>query len=48
MKRKTVETLLEKLGKRYSEVLGINLKDGNDEEIFKWFLSAVLFGEPIT
>ena len=48
MKRKTVEALLEKFGKRYSEVLGINLNSGKDEEIFKWFLASVLFGAPIT
>jgi endonuclease III len=48
MKRKTVEALLEKLGKRYSRVLGINLNSGKDDEIFKWFLASVLFGAPIT
>ena len=48
MKRKTIEALLEKLGKRYSEVLGINLDSGKDKEIFKWFLASVLFGAPIT
>ena len=48
MKRKTVKALLEKLGKRYSRVLGINLDGGKDEEIFEWFLASVLFGAPIT
>lgn len=48
MKQKTVKALLEKLGKRYSRVLGINLNSGKDEEIFKWFLASVLFGAPIT
>lgn len=48
MKRKTVEALLERFGKRYSEVLGINLGSGKDEEIFKWFLASALFGAPIT
>jgi endonuclease III len=47
MKRKTVE-VLEKFGKRYSEVLGINLDSGKDDEIFKWFLASILFGAPIT
>lgn len=47
MKRKTVEALLEKFGKRYSEVLGTNLDSGKDDEIFKWFLASVLFGAPI-
>jgi len=40
--------LVEKLGQRYSEVLGINLNKSNDREVFKWFLAAVLFGAPIT
>ena len=41
-------TLVEKHGQRYSELLGVNLKDANDKEVFKWFLAAVLFGAPIT
>jgi endonuclease III len=48
MKKETLKILLENFGKKYSEVLGINLKDGNDEEIFKWFLVSILFGAPIT
>ncbi|MEM3703553.1 MAG: hypothetical protein QXX79_03930, partial [Candidatus Bathyarchaeia archaeon] len=37
-----------KFGKRYPEILGINLESGKDEEIFKWFLASILFGAPIT
>lgn len=48
MNKESLEILLENFGRKYSEVLGINLKDGNDEEIFKWFLASVLFGAPIT
>lgn len=48
MKQKTMNILLENFGQKYSEILGINLKDGNDEEIFKWFLASILFGAPIT
>ncbi|MBX5328348.1 MAG: hypothetical protein QHH18_03945 [Candidatus Bathyarchaeota archaeon] len=48
MKREKLKTLLENLGTRYSEILGINLSDGKEEEIFKWFLAAILFGAPIT
>jgi endonuclease III len=48
MKQKTVKALLEKLGKKYFRVLGINLESGKDEEIFEWFLASVLFGAPIT
>ncbi len=31
----------------YSKDLGINLKTGGEEEIFKWFLACLLFGKPI-
>jgi len=40
--------MIERHGQRYSELLGIKLEHGDDEEIFKWFLAAVLFGAPIT
>ena len=48
MKKRELTALVEKYGKRYSELLGINLERGNDKEIFKWFLAAVLFGAPIS
>ena len=48
MKREALESLVNGLGKKYSEVLGINLTSGDDKEIFKWFLASVLFGAPIT
>lgn len=48
MKKRELTALVEKLGQRYSEVLGINVDSGDDKEIFKWFLAAVLFGAPIT
>lgn len=31
----------------YSKDLGIDLKSGKEEEIFKWFLACLLFGKPI-
>jgi len=34
-------------GKIYSKDLGINLKSGEEKEIFKWFLACLLFGKPI-
>jgi len=34
-------------GKPYSEILGINLKFGKDEEIVKWFLASILYSKPI-
>jgi hypothetical protein len=44
---KNVALLIEKYGQRYSEILGINLREGDEKEIFKWFLVSVLFGAPI-
>ncbi len=45
---KATTVLIENLGQRYSEILGINLRKGDDDEIFKWFLASVLFGAPIS
>ncbi len=42
-----VNQFIEKFGQKYSEILGIDLKDGRDEEVFKWFLASILFGAPI-
>jgi endonuclease III len=47
MKHESLKTLVESLGQRYSEILGISLSERKDEEIFKWFLASVLFGAPI-
>ena len=33
--------------KIYSIDLGIDLKSGHEEELFKWFLACLLFGKPI-
>ncbi|MGA3192415.1 MAG: hypothetical protein ABSD73_07865 [Candidatus Bathyarchaeia archaeon] len=48
MKKESVKALVESLGQKYSEALGINLSSGNDGEVFKWFLASLLFGAPIT
>ncbi|MEM1551186.1 MAG: hypothetical protein QXH03_00760 [Candidatus Bathyarchaeia archaeon] len=48
MKRESLQTLVEKLGTRYSEILGIDLKSQRGDEIFKWFFASILFGAPIT
>jgi hypothetical protein len=48
MEKAKLEELVENYGKRYSEILGIDLSDAKEEEIFKWFLASVLFGAPIT
>ncbi len=47
MKHGALKALIDHLGKKYSEILGINLLDAEDEEIFKWFLASVFFGAPI-
>jgi len=48
LKKQELKALVQKLGQRYSEVLGINVDSGNDTEISKWFLAAILYGAPIT
>jgi hypothetical protein len=48
MKKQELAAFIDKLGQKYSEILGINLESGEDQEIFKWFLAAILFGAPIT
>jgi hypothetical protein len=37
-----------KRSRLYSEALGIRLRAGTDEQIFKWFLASVLFGARIS
>ena len=48
MKSESLKAFVENLGQKYSEILGIDVSSGKDEEIFKWFLSSILFGSPIT
>lgn len=47
MRRESLRILVERFGQKYSEILGIGLQSRKDEEIFKWFLAAILFGAPI-
>jgi endonuclease III len=47
MKSESLKDFVENFGQKYSEILGIALSSGRDEEIFKWFLASVLFGAPI-
>jgi hypothetical protein len=42
-----IKELLKKYPKSYSEELGIDLKSGKSEEIFKWFLASILYAKPI-
>jgi endonuclease III len=48
MRKESLKVFVESFGTRYSELLGINLTNGKDEEIFKWFFASILFGAPIT
>jgi hypothetical protein len=48
MKKEELKALIEDFGRRYSEILGIDLAEGAEEEVFKWFLASILFGAPIT
>jgi hypothetical protein len=38
---------IENYGRLYSEILCIDVFDGESTEIFKWFLASLLFGAPI-
>lgn len=44
---KAVALLVEKFGVRFSEQLAINLDEGRESEVFKWFVAALLFGARI-
>jgi hypothetical protein len=48
MKKEKLEELIESFGRKYSEILSIDLSHAKEEEIFKWFLASILFGAPIT
>jgi len=48
MKKQELRELVEKHGRRYTEVLNIKVDRNQEQEIFKWFLAAILFGAPIT
>ena len=39
--------LVERYGQPYSELLGIDLRSGRNEEIVKWFLASILYSKPI-
>jgi endonuclease III len=48
LKDKTLKNLLKVIGGRFSSALGIHLSPDNPEEIFRWFLVALLFGARIS
>jgi hypothetical protein len=45
--RYSLRTFVRLYGQPYSELLGINLRRGRNEEIVKWFLAAMLYSKPI-
>jgi hypothetical protein len=47
-KGRQLKVLLKELGMPFSSLLGINLQEGKEEELFKWFLASVLFGKRIS
>jgi hypothetical protein len=47
MRHELLKTLVNRFGENYSESLRIDLRSGEDAEIFKWFLASILFGAPI-
>ena len=48
MRRVAIAELVDKLGRPYHELLGINLKCSKKDEIFKWFIASSLFGARIS
>lgn len=48
MCREAIRIILEKFGRKYSSVLGIDLSKGSPEGIFKWFLVSIFFGAPLS
>ena len=45
---KKLKALIREFGVQFSSELGIDLQEGNEKEIFKWFLASVLFGKRIS
>lgn len=46
--RALIEELLDRMGGRFSVSLGINLDQGDLQEVFKWFLASILYGARIS
>ena len=42
-----IEEFVEKYGRPFSEMLGVDLESGRNEELVKWFLAAILYSKPI-
>jgi endonuclease III len=46
--KELIRDLLDGMGGRFSISLGINLDQGDSQEIFKWFLASILYGARIS
>jgi len=46
--RALIEGLLGRMGGRFSASLGIDLDQGDSQEVFKWFLASILYGARIS
>ncbi len=47
-RREAARAIVHEFGHRYSEDLGIDLRAGDENEVFKWFVASVLFGARIS
>jgi endonuclease III len=45
--REEIRKLVVELGEPYSQMLGIDLRNGGDPAYFRWFLAAFLYAKPI-
>ncbi len=43
-----VKELLKNFGVKYSTIIGVNLSNGESQEVFKWFIASILFGAPLS
>ena len=46
-RKEDIKQLIETWGGRFSLDLGIDVRSGRSDEIFKWFLASILFGTRI-
>ena len=46
--KELIRALLDRIGGQFSTALGIDLSQGDSQEIFKWFLASILYGARIS